>query len=141
MPLYVYRCPQGTRFERFLHLADYEEPQPCDCCGQLAVRQVVAPFIAADTVGYTSPVDGRWVEGKAARREDLRRNGCVAWEVGMGEEIDRRREREERKFEREVEDTVMGKIASLPARKKEQLQAEEASMDLVLTRNSPQEGV
>lgn len=43
------------------------------------------PCIWPDTQGYRSPVTGRWIEGRAARREDLRRHGCVdAREFGWG---------------------------------------------------------
>lgn len=35
------------------------------------------PFLWPDSDGYASPVTGQWIEGRAARREDLRRHGCV----------------------------------------------------------------
>jgi len=35
-----------------------------------------APFIWSDLEGYVSPVGSGWVEGRAARREDLKRSGC-----------------------------------------------------------------
>ena len=38
---------------------------------------VAAPRIIPDTPAYRSPIDGRMIEGKAARREDLKRNNCV----------------------------------------------------------------
>ena len=34
------------------------------------------PYIRADLPGYKSPVTGKWIEGRAARREDLARTGC-----------------------------------------------------------------
>lgn len=37
----------------------------------------VVPYIASDTPGYRSPVNGEWIEGRHARREDLKRNDCV----------------------------------------------------------------
>lgn len=36
-----------------------------------------APLIHADTPGYRSPIDGRWIEGRRARRYDLESNNCV----------------------------------------------------------------
>lgn len=36
----------------------------------------VAPTIWDDLPGYESPVTGLWVEGRRARREDLKRHGC-----------------------------------------------------------------
>jgi len=35
------------------------------------------PYIASDTPGYKSPVTGEWIEGRHARREDLKRHDCV----------------------------------------------------------------
>lgn len=37
-------------------------------------------FIQSDLPGYDSPIDGKWVEGRKARREDLRRSGCRPYE-------------------------------------------------------------
>ena len=34
------------------------------------------PYIWSDLEGYESPVGTGWVEGRAARREDLKRSGC-----------------------------------------------------------------
>lgn len=39
-------------------------------------RQSSGPFIVSDTPGYKSPVGNGWIEGRAARREDLKRSGC-----------------------------------------------------------------
>jgi hypothetical protein len=36
----------------------------------------VGPFIVSDTPTYISPVTGKAVDGRAARREDLKRSGC-----------------------------------------------------------------
>ena len=43
-------------------------------------RRVDAPFVWDDLPGYESPIDGHWVEGRRARREDLKRNGCRPYE-------------------------------------------------------------
>jgi hypothetical protein len=39
-----------------------------------------APDVMPDLPGYESPIDGRWIEGRKARREDLRRSGSRPWE-------------------------------------------------------------
>jgi len=36
----------------------------------------VGPMIVRDTPAYISPVTGKPVDGRAARREDLKRSGC-----------------------------------------------------------------
>lgn len=123
MPLYDYICDAGHKFERFLPLARYDEAQKCDC-GLPATKQLSRPFIAPDLQPYTSPIDDRVISGRAARREDLRRNGCVEWERGMNEEQARRREEREARLEQAVEQTVEAEIHKMPARKREKLEAE-----------------
>lgn len=47
---------------------DWVEPRP---------RNVpVGPFVWNDLPGYKSPLGTGWIEGRAARREDLKRGGC-----------------------------------------------------------------
>lgn len=35
------------------------------------------PRVFGDYEGYQSPVDGRWIEGRRARKYDMERHGCV----------------------------------------------------------------
>lgn len=37
-------------------------------------------FVQPDIPGYASPVSGNWIEGRRARREDLKRTGCRPYE-------------------------------------------------------------
>ena len=39
-----------------------------------------SPLIFGDIPGYLSEGTGLWVEGRAQRREDLKRSGCRPWE-------------------------------------------------------------
>lgn len=50
-----------------------------------ARRSEALHFIQPDIPGYESPVTGKWIEGRKARREDLLRTGSRPWE-GMAEE-------------------------------------------------------
>ena len=43
------------------------------------------PIVIGDLPSYQSPIDGRWIDGRVARREDLARSNCRPWE-GMGQE-------------------------------------------------------
>lgn len=43
------------------------------------------PMVIGELPSYQSPIDGRWIDGRVARREDLARNNCRPWE-GMGQE-------------------------------------------------------
>ena len=42
--------------------------------------EICAPMVISDTPEYVSPVTGRPVDGRRARREDLARSGCVPCE-------------------------------------------------------------
>ena len=39
--------------------------------------EVCAPLYTPDTPGYASPITGEWIEGRKARREDLKKHGCI----------------------------------------------------------------
>lgn len=40
-------------------------------------RPLQTPMTYGDLPGYHSPIDGRWIEGRRARKYDLERNGCI----------------------------------------------------------------
>ena len=46
-------------------------------------QEFVAPHVIHDMPAYQSPIDGRVITGRAARREDLKRSGCVPWEPSI----------------------------------------------------------
>jgi hypothetical protein len=53
---------------------------------ETAVRHSQAlHFIQPDLPGYESPVTGKWIEGRRARRDDLARTHSRPWE-GLAEE-------------------------------------------------------
>lgn len=66
----------------------------------------VAPDVMGDLPAYHSPIDGRLVDGRAARRDDLKRHKCRPYEQGEREEADRRRAAEDRQLESRVGETV-----------------------------------
>lgn len=43
------------------------------------------PLIFGDTPSYQSPITGLWVDGRVARREDMKRSGSRPWE-GLAQE-------------------------------------------------------
>lgn len=47
-------------------LTDAERNQP-----------IQTPQIFGDFPGYKSPIDGKWIEGRRARKYDMESNGCV----------------------------------------------------------------
>lgn len=84
MPMYTTACAEcGRKQTIFRHVANRDHDLP-QCHGTMA-RIVEAPAVQADLPGYTSPIDGKWVEGRRARTEDLKRSNCRPWE-GMDTE-------------------------------------------------------
>lgn len=84
MPMYTCLCAKCGRKETiFRHVSQRDENLP-KCHGKMR-RAVEAPAVQTDLPGYQSPIDGRWIEGRRARTEDLKRNGCRPWE-GMDSE-------------------------------------------------------
>ncbi len=44
---------------------------------------IPVPYVLSDIEAYRSPVDGRVVNSRSDRRDDLKRNGCVEYEPSM----------------------------------------------------------
>ena len=66
--------------------------------------------ISSDYEGYNCPITNKWVEGKSAHRENLKRHGCRVFEPGELEEFKRNKPRE---IERNAEifaDQICAKI-------------------------------
>ena len=125
MPTYLYICPTGTQFERYLPVARYRESQACPCCGEIAAKVITAPTVYVQPdICYDSPIDGRPITSKQARVEDLARSNCVPYDPEIKKDYQRRIEREEKELDRAVDATVDKEIALMPARKREKLEAE-----------------
>lgn len=87
MPIYTCMCLTcgfPETIVRKVNDRDKDIPQCKICAGEMR-RIVEAPAVQADIGGYQSPIDGRWIEGRTARHEDLKRSGCRPWE-GMESE-------------------------------------------------------
>lgn len=72
MPHHIYR--NGQWFDK----ATGEALPPLD-----PDAPIFAPMIVADIPAYRSPVDGRIINSRAERRDDLKRHGCVEYEPSM----------------------------------------------------------
>lgn len=123
MPIYEFLCQSGHKFDRVLRLAEYDTPQTCEC-GETATRLISTPMFAVDIPAYQSPVTGRWINGRAERREDLKRTGCVEYEPSMKDHAERARLREDADLEKAMGETVEAEIYAMPVRKREKLTAE-----------------
>lgn len=135
MPLHDYECRScGHKEERFVKLADLHWSQFCPECFSRMVRLMPAPRIQMDYQGYTCPITGKWIEGRRAHEENLRKHGCRVLESGEHESNIRRREQEAAALEDKIADTAAREIASWPAEKQSKL-VEEVGNGLDLTYN------
>lgn len=126
MPLYEFECDKGHKFDRFLKLAEYDSPQSCKC-GANAARLISTPMFTVDIPAYQSPIDGRVINSRAQRREDLKRHGCVEYEPSMKDHVEKRRAAEDSALEAKMEQTIEAEIHAMPARKREKLVSELAN--------------
>lgn len=65
---------------------DLDEPWPAECVYAKTPRKtsdLTAPMVMRDIEPYRSPVDGKPIGSRSARREDLKANDCVEWEPSL----------------------------------------------------------
>ena len=92
-------------------------------------------MVRGDYAGYNCPVTGKWIEGKRAHEENLKRHGCRVLEPGETDEFKRRRAAEDTALEDSVSGTVEQFVETLPTSKKEQLAAEiQSGVDVAIER-------
>jgi len=140
MPTYTFRCSEcGAVFDKILRVAQYNNPQSCSC-GCEAKRIIVAPAIRTDISGYRCPVTDKWIEGRRAHAENLKRTGCRLYEPGETEQLKRSKVAEEAAFEKSLDETADRLIAELPAVKREKLIGEvEGGISATVVRQSVKE--
>lgn len=113
MPLYDYLCPDCGPFDGYARMADSHLPTTC-ACGMMAHKVILrAPKVFGDFPGYESPIDGSWIEGKVARQNDLKRNGCRPYEDGEKEQMIQRQEENWRKVDKQVDEAVDRTVATM----------------------------
>ena len=105
MPFYSYACSEGHRFEVFLTLAQHVGRQPCRGCILEATQVITAPAMVkvAQDVCYDSPIDGRPITSHQARQEDLKRNGCTAYDPGQKTDANNRVKADEAALDKQIE--------------------------------------
>ena len=122
MPFYSYHCKRCDRVhDAYRHVSGrHDGPTCCEAQTELCI---VAPAVAGDLPGYESPITGKWIEGKSARREDLRRSGCRPYESAKDErqEAARQKQYAEAKSDRSLHDAVAKQFYSMPEAKRRQL--------------------
>lgn len=117
MPIYEAECPKCQRTEDyFSSVADRAKTPRCGC-GAVMVRVISRPAaVQGDLPGYQSPTTGKWIEGRAARREDLKRSNARPYEGFAAEkrEAQRRAADAEARFDRNLECVVRTAYHELP---------------------------
>jgi predicted nucleic acid-binding Zn ribbon protein len=124
VPLYTFNCPKcGKKSTTFRKIAERDNAEFCADDGEAMLRIIEAPAVQADIGGYTSPIDGRWIEGKAARKEDLKRNNCRPWEGMASEkkEAIKRSDAASKDYEKGVEAAVYNTFNNMSAEKQRAL--------------------
>jgi len=126
MPIYTYECKEGHRFDRFLKLADYKDPQTCDC-GAEADKKIVPTMINCDMQpwdSYISPATGRLITSYKDRKKDMQDSGCVDYEPSLRKHVEKEADAADAKLEKKIDETVEKEIHAMPARKREKLERE-----------------
>ena len=140
MPLHDHRCKEcGELEERFIPLEALGDVQTHACGGELERVFFRFPFATVQPdVAYESPIDGRVITSMAARKEDLKRSGCIEYDPEMKKDQQRRIERDAAALESAVDKTVDEEISRMQVRKREKLEAEMAGgMDVTPERITP----
>lgn len=116
MPIYTFKCSNGHTETHYAKIIERDAIRQCASCGANLLRILEAPAVRTDISPYQSPVDGRWIDSRAARREDLKRHGCIEWEPGIRQDLPRlRQEAQDKAFEpiaKGIEEVASGMIAA-----------------------------
>lgn len=83
---------------------------------------------------YQSPITGKWIDGRVARRNDLAASNCVEYDPGMRSEQDKRHAQEDAQLDKKVDDIVEREIYNMPTEKREKLAVELENSDVAVTR-------
>lgn len=117
MPTYDYECPKCERRYEIVHRMSDEAPRFCPADEYPMRRLISAPRVQGDYPGYQCPATGKWIEGRRAHEENLRRQGCHVRETGEGEALARRRAEADRELERIAEAEAVHFVNTAPPEK------------------------
>lgn len=92
MPIYTYQCSECSNVkEAYRHISErHNSPH---CCNIKTTICIMPAMVQPDLPGYESPITGVWVEGRKARREDLKKHRCIPYEEGMKQDAIREQKR------------------------------------------------
>ncbi len=94
------------------------------CHGKRMGIVISLATVQADLPGYESPTTGKWIEGRAARRDDLKRSGARPYEGFAVEkrEADKRKAEREAKSDAKLEKVIRSAYHQLPPDKRRALE-------------------
>jgi putative FmdB family regulatory protein len=122
MPIYAYECREcGATRDEFRQVSERHDAPVCH--GPMTI--VICPAaVQADLPGYQSPTTGRWIEGRAARRDDLKRSNARPWEGFAAEKAESQRRLAEReaKSDAKLEKVIRETYHQLPPAKRRALE-------------------
>src|SRR5690349_1213908 len=135
-PIYEFSCARcgGYPTTAYRKIDERHEGPLCSCGDRMELL-ISAPYVAPDYAGYRCPITDKWIEGRKAHEENLRRHGCRVYEPSEKDEAIKRREAADKELDDKIGDTVDRTIASWDARKRDKLAAEmEAGVDAQIVR-------
>lgn len=138
MPLYVFECENGHRFDEFLKLEEYDKPMTCEC-GKSAKRQIVPTMLNMDMPNwerYVSPTTGKLITSYKQRKDDMKASGCVDYEPSIKKTSEKKRKQQADELDKKIEETVERQIESLTGDQRESLVKEMTSKDINIERKS-----
>lgn len=128
MPLYTFACRAcGYRDRLFRKIDDRDNEAMCGVCNCEMQRLIEAPRVVVDLAGYDCPVTGKWIEGRRAHEENLKRTGCRLLEPGETRQAAQQADAEDDAFAEAVAETAAKTVASWDSAKQERLANELAA--------------
>lgn len=136
MPIYRYQCPAcGSRRDVLKSLTLLDRGEPCETCQTPMERRICAPAVVTDYAGYSCPISGKWIEGRRAHAENLKRHGCRVLETGETDEVRHRASSEAALLDKSVDETVEQFYETLPTERREELAREvQSGLDVTIER-------
>lgn len=76
MPLYEYKCDNGHKFDRWLPLSKYKDPQTCEC-GAESLKVLSINHIQPDMEAYISPIDKTIIGSRSKHKAHMKEHGVI----------------------------------------------------------------
>jgi hypothetical protein len=91
----------------------------------MAFQVITKPsLVIPKDVRYKSPIDGTLITSEKAAKEDMARNNCIEYEIGIRQDADRRFHSHNNELDKMIDETVDREIALMPTVKRERLESE-----------------